>query len=394
MPYTNASTWAQVVTLIPEIWERALRYVQYSFVMPGRVSVFADRMGMTPRNISEYIDSGGVQDLTETTDLTATVFDRELLATLTPAEFGKQIFFTDQRLETDDVANVVADAIQDLGYALGRHMEVKLLRDFYGLTGGITGSVDDPFNISHIFGGRAALEAAAIRGPYVTVMHPYQWLNVWERFTSLEQPAPLDVRNRAIQEYYLPGLADTSFVVSGLVPENRVYDVVIQADGGTFTITVDEETTGAIAWDATPATIVTALEALDEAWEGHFFVSEFTPDPIDATSRRGIRIRLGQPFAFTPSVGEEAVDFVVTDTNLTHSGDPEPDSEVTAIPYANSAIYNRAALALDMRRGLRIEPDRDASARKSELNATQVYAHGTWRAAWGVQIPSALISPI
>jgi len=55
---------------------------------------------------------------------------------------------------------------------------------------------------------------------------------------------------------------------------------------------------------------------------------------------------------------------------------------------ALGAMFNSQALALDMRRGLRIEPQRDASLRSTELNATIAYAHGVWRPSWGVKIIS------
>lgn len=47
-------------------------------------------------------------------------------------------------------------------------------------------------------------------------------------------------------------------------------------------------------------------------------------------------------------------------------------------------MYNRAALALDLRRAPRLEPERDASKRAWELNITSKYAHGVWRPAFGV----------
>ncbi len=49
-------------------------------------------------------------------------------------------------------------------------------------------------------------------------------------------------------------------------------------------------------------------------------------------------------------------------------------------------MFNRGALALDIRRAMRIELQRDASLRATEVNATAIYAHGLRRPAWGVQI--------
>lgn len=66
------------------------------------------------------------------------------------------------------------------------------------------------------------------------------------------------------------------------------------------------------------------------------------------------------------------------------------DFYTTSVPTAGTAVkgamFNRQAFALDIRRGFRIEPQRDASLRGTELNCTMIYAHGVWRPLWGVQI--------
>lgn len=49
------------------------------------------------------------------------------------------------------------------------------------------------------------------------------------------------------------------------------------------------------------------------------------------------------------------------------------------------AMFSRDALALDMRRAPRIEPERDASRRGYELNLSAIYAKGVWRPTFGVQ---------
>ena len=61
-------------------------------------------------------------------------------------------------------------------------------------------------------------------------------------------------------------------------------------------------------------------------------------------------------------------------------------SNCEASSTANYAgMFSRYALAIDWRRGFRIEYERDASRRGIELNASALYAHGVWRPAWGVQ---------
>lgn len=60
---------------------------------------------------------------------------------------------------------------------------------------------------------------------------------------------------------------------------------------------------------------------------------------------------------------------------------------------ATGGIFNRQALALDLRRGLRLEPERDASLRATEINATMIYAHGVWRPSYGVKLVSDATAP-
>lgn len=52
---------------------------------------------------------------------------------------------------------------------------------------------------------------------------------------------------------------------------------------------------------------------------------------------------------------------------------------------AYAGMFHRLALAYDQRRAPRLEPERDASRRATELNLSAVYAHGIWRPKWGVQ---------
>ena len=49
-------------------------------------------------------------------------------------------------------------------------------------------------------------------------------------------------------------------------------------------------------------------------------------------------------------------------------------------------VFPREALALDWRRPVRIEPERDASRRGTEFNMSAVYAHGIWRPTRGVKM--------
>lgn len=49
-------------------------------------------------------------------------------------------------------------------------------------------------------------------------------------------------------------------------------------------------------------------------------------------------------------------------------------------------MFSPTALALDVRRAARMEPERNASLRSTELNLTMLYAHGVWRPKFGIQL--------
>lgn len=58
------------------------------------------------------------------------------------------------------------------------------------------------------------------------------------------------------------------------------------------------------------------------------------------------------------------------------------------------AMFSRNAMALDMRRPFRLEPERDASRRGLELNVSSIFAYGVWRPAYGVCIQTAGTAPV
>jgi len=57
------------------------------------------------------------------------------------------------------------------------------------------------------------------------------------------------------------------------------------------------------------------------------------------------------------------------------------------------AVFPREALALDWRRPIRVEAERDASRRGIELNMSAMYANGVWRPARGVQMTFDAAAP-
>jgi hypothetical protein len=56
-------------------------------------------------------------------------------------------------------------------------------------------------------------------------------------------------------------------------------------------------------------------------------------------------------------------------------------------------VFPRDAIAMDWRRQVRVEPQRDASRRGTEYNMSAVYAHGIWRPALGIKMIFSAAAP-
>jgi hypothetical protein len=64
-----------------------------------------------------------------------------------------------------------------------------------------------------------------------------------------------------------------------------------------------------------------------------------------------------------------------------------------ATAWCAAAVFPRESLALDWRRPIRVEAQRDASMRGTEFNMSAVYAHGVWRPALGVYLHLLAVTP-
>lgn len=273
-------------SFIPDIWEAALMYAQDQFVMPRIVSVF-NSGGWNPRKFTEYIAGTIDSSVAETDDIARQPFNRQSLATLTPGEVGHRYDVTDRRMETDDVDNLLADIASDLGYGVFKKVESDLAGNMASFTGGTVGSGGGTLTWANIFDARAILAATAIPGPYICVLHEYQYRRLAQEanLAGISNAAPLMVRDDIQNNYYI----------------------------GTF----------------------------------------------------GGNIQM----------------YVVGNAALSAGG------------TVYGGMFNRQAIAYDIRRGFRIETERDASLRATEIVASHGYAHGVVRATWGVTLVGDASAP-
>lgn len=378
----NETLYTNVDHLVNPIWETALWIMQERFVMPGLSRVYTDMRGMVDRKVSQYVDdSNDVQaDMGETEDLSPTQLDRDLLASLTPEEIGKQYVISDRRVESDPV-NIVADAGTMLGYSLGKKVERYMMSHFTDFTVGAYGSAANRAGMDMLYWGRTKLEAEGVPGPYFTVLHPYQFRDIHSEFTNLSNPAPLGVRDEFQRSYFVTQVADFQIVVSNLVPyvktTGSTYAVSLgSATGGTYKLNINGKITAAIAYNAVEAAIDAAIEAVLGA--GTVVVdTDAPPSGYDMTIT-----------AAGSLISSDLTIHVYTDALTGFTTVPFVTKTSDGAGYFTGGMWNRDALAFDLRRGLRIEPERDASLRRTELNATMVFAHGVWQPNYGVQLAS------
>lgn len=108
-------------------------------------------------------------------------------------------------------------------------------------------------------------------------------------------------------------------------------------------------------------------------------------------------LELGKPAATYPNLSDVTVQalrdyFVGTllgGVRIYTSSNIAVDGSADAI----SGIFVRSALMLDVRRAMRMETQRDASARATEINVTAGYAHGVVQSTYGVKFTADATEP-
>lgn len=109
-----------------------------------------------------------------------------------------------------------------------------------------------------------------------------------------------------------------------------------------------------------------------------------------------IWLELGQPAATKALLGDVAnralLDFYVGEW-LQCQWFVSSNITADASDDAIAGVFNRQALALDVRKPPTFEFERDASKRAWEINASAGYAHGVWRSAFGVKYTSDASEP-
>lgn len=160
---------------IQNIYDDAVFTARENTFMAGLVTPFSDTTDEAkPRQRSDW-SSATFSTIGETDDLASQAFTPTAGNTLTPVEYGAQFFLPDKRVSADPFG-VRNAAAMELGMALATDINGNLLTNLASLTGGTVGAAGTTITWGHFFATLSQLENATKKmGPYVCVMHTYQW---------------------------------------------------------------------------------------------------------------------------------------------------------------------------------------------------------------------------
>jgi hypothetical protein len=169
----NETTYADVKTLIGNIYELALMTAMEGNIIAPLVRHFTPHNDSIPRTWATY--SGGTfANVAETDDLSAQTFTPSVAGTATPSVFAQQVFLTDKRIRSDPMT-VQADTGEYLGSLASEDMDKTLAALFSSFTGGTVGTAGSTLTWADVMLASARLRKRSVPGPYFGVFDPLQW---------------------------------------------------------------------------------------------------------------------------------------------------------------------------------------------------------------------------
>jgi hypothetical protein len=173
---TALNTFDDVKVFAGTIYADAMLIARENSVMPALVRTFNDQRGLMPRKNAKY-GTVTVNTIGETDDLTSQAFTPSVDQTLTPYEYGDQVFLTDLRLE-GDIYQVRNDSALELGRGIGVKVDTMLATAMANFTGGTCGGTTTAFTWAQFLSGVAKLRGQYAPQPYYCVLSPYQYYDL------------------------------------------------------------------------------------------------------------------------------------------------------------------------------------------------------------------------
>jgi len=213
------STKSNITGYFNNIFEDALFVARENNLMTGLVTPYSATGWMT-RTISTY-PTFTAASVSEGVDYAnPTTFDKQTLATLTPGEIITQAIITDIRMDTDP-QDARRDCATEMGNAIATKIDKDLTSDFASFTTDVGPGAGSTNTLAKFAVGVSRLRNALAPNPLYSVLHPYQWHDIW---VELGQPASQkallgDVANRALMDFFVGQWLNMSwFTSANIVP--------------------------------------------------------------------------------------------------------------------------------------------------------------------------------
>lgn len=216
MADTRTSDFA---SLFPTAYEDTILVARAQMLLLNTAQVHTDRTGIEDRVFSKHAQVTAAA-VAENADLAPTTFSKASVATLTPGEVGAQVVLTDRARRTDP--NAYANAIEELGGAMGSKIDKDLGAAFANFTGGSVGTAGGatPTTFRHLAAAEAILRANGFLGDLWAVLHVYQAFELKDS-VSLQQSmknTPEVIRDELARTGYIGSIGRMHIIESTSVP--------------------------------------------------------------------------------------------------------------------------------------------------------------------------------
>lgn len=221
---TGYTSYADITSLINNIYEDALMYLREYGSIVRTVTVYNDQAGMNPRKVTQW---GAAQVITkgEGEDVLPVKLSKTLLATLTPSNKAALFDLTDEMLATNAPEDIQAVASEELASAILETVETDLAGNYSSLTGGTVGNAGSALVWEKLFNAAAILKAAKVPMPYFCVLHPYAANDLYNASltagnSSIAMSEVPEYRNEMVRNVFMemPQLGGVTLVISPNTP--------------------------------------------------------------------------------------------------------------------------------------------------------------------------------
>jgi len=197
------STTSELNSLFSNIFEGAF-FVQRQMEMIPRLVSNASARTMAPRIFPKYTQNTA-GTVAEGGTPTPGTLAKTSAGTVTPVIYHHQFQLTDERIMTDP-DDARRDAARESGMAISTKIDADGVALFASYTA-VKGTGGSVLTLANIAAAMAVLQHNSVPAPYYGVLHPFQWNDILNQFTSVNvnpiNVTPGELANQALRDYFV-----------------------------------------------------------------------------------------------------------------------------------------------------------------------------------------------